>query len=165
VGPLMGRIPLRFNEMKRHFSLTAGIALGRPGMGPNASLGTWLRNEFIFDTGTTTTSIAEEVAERLGVDVEKLALVDVGGVTGVAKRPFLPEVDIWFLGDDFQGVRLSGVVVLRILREKRREQKSGVRQERIVRLPALNLLGLDAVEALGARVTFDFKKKAGWIEW
>ena len=161
----MGRIPLFFNEMKRHFSVTAGIALGRPGMGPLASLGTWITNEFIFDTGTNTTTITEALAARLGVDVETLALVDVGGVTGVAKRPFLPEVDIWFLGDDFKGIRLKGAVVLRDLREKRREQRSGVRRERVVRLPALNLLGLDAVEALGARVTFDFKKKAGWIEW
>jgi len=161
----MGQIQFRYNPMKRQFSVMAGIALGTPGRSPKETLGRWLQNEFIFDSGSNRTTITEPVAEQLGVRVDQLPLVGVGGITGIAKRPFLAEVDLWFLGDEFRSVRIEGVTILRTLREKRSRQSSGVRQQTITRMPAPNLLGTDAVEALGGRVTLDFKNKIGHIEW
>jgi len=160
----VGQIPLRYNPLKRQYVVTVGLALGAPGHSPNATLGGWIQEEFIFDSGSNRTAITEGLAQKLGANVESLPLVDVGGVTGLARRPFLAEVDLWFLGDEFRGVRVPGVTVLRTLREKKIGRSAGLKRQTLLRLPAPCLLGTDAIEALRARVVLDFKNRVGLIE-
>jgi predicted aspartyl protease len=100
----------------------------------------------IVDTGASRSAIAEESARLLGVPVETLRRTAGGGATGAAMIPTLPSIFLKIGDALLTMIPINDVSVL-------------------VAGPRLNLLGMDVLEGLGARVFLDLAAERGRIEW
>jgi len=154
----VARLRLRYSEVRRRFTLTAGVhvsALGSP----------HVTAEFVVDTGTGRSALSHATAADLGVDIGRLRTVPTGGVTAIEERPVLPGVTLRLVGEDVVRVPLDYVLVLTDLRRKGKAGRGGAPVRRAAALSAPSLFGLDALARLRGRLDIDMAKEEGWIAW
>lgn len=119
--------------------------------------------EMYVDTGSSISSVAVGTAEALGLDPSTLPRETIGGQGGFAAEPVASGVSVAIGG---RQVELDKVRIALELREKVRKKSGKMRRvgERVV--PALSLLGLDALRKLGARLIVDLSSQpTARIEW
>jgi hypothetical protein len=147
----LGRLELRYNPRRRHFHAKAAVALPEPWGHPPSSIARWVPVEMVVDTGAFRSAISGDTARALGVPVEGLATSAVLGATGQAQIPTLPWLYLQI--GDLEGatLHLQGVSVL------------GHGPEHPI--VGLNLLGVDVLDALSARLCIDLASREGRLDW
>jgi len=156
----MGRLEFKFNSERKHFIVPAGIRPLSPATGPPL-----VTAEFVLDTGSNQTCISETTATSLGIDVDNLERRQVGGIGGIVSHPFIGNLEMFLIGDDVVRVKLPEVTVLPEMKRKIEKKKGVFVQRGDLKLPAFNLLGVDVLEQLQAKLVIEMKTKKGWIEW
>ena len=61
----------------------------------------WLDFQFIIDTGSTATILPSYIAKEIGVDLKKLAEINMAGVEGTGVKSWLSEIKMRLGKDDF----------------------------------------------------------------
>jgi hypothetical protein len=139
----MGRVELEYDPKRDRFRLLAAFEL-RGGSGLATA-------NVVLDTGTNRSAISEAVAAELGIDLTRLELGDIGGVTAIEKRPRLFEVSVWILGSDVARLTLPEMIVLTEVRRKAKRGRGGLSLWPETRMDAPSLFGMDALRALKGR--------------
>ena len=124
-----------------------------------------ISHEMVVDTGSNVTVLSGELADRLGIDVAGLERRNLGGVTGVARRPFVHDVEIFLGGLASAAVRLplAAIATPDILRQ--RGEMAAARWKSGLAGGSVSILGMDIARALRARLSLDFATLTGTLEW
>ena len=161
----MGRAEIGYDREKRLFTIDAGVALGDPSGGPASSLGRWQPVQMIVDTGSNTSALSEADALRMGIALEKLEMKPTGGVTGIASRPYVRDVDIWLLTGELLCVRIPEAMIVETSTRMVETKKGHMVQRGKVSGPSVSIFGMDTVRAIGGRLFLDLKAERGHLEW
>lgn len=124
--------------------------------------------EMIVDTGSNTSAISEETAEKLGFKVLRLPRREVMGIGAYTEERIVTEPLELVVGEALGIVELKETFVYLPLNKKYRK-KVGVKVQRgEKRVPAPNIFGMDALSNLSGkpgRLWIDTALKTGTIEW
>lgn len=162
----MYKVELSFDPGRHLFSAAVVVLLrsspgtGAPPSGP-PSAGALQPVEMYVDTGSSASSITEDVAVRLGLHIEGLPKERIGGLGGFPRCPVASDIDFALAG---KIISLDKVVILEPFREKVRTGKGVFKREGMMEHPPINLIGLDALAKLKARLVIDSAARRGWLE-
>lgn len=140
----MGRLQLRYDRQRLAFLALVSIEL---------TPGRWTAVELLVDSGSNTSGVTAPVASANGVALSRLPWGDLSVVGGLSTQPFLAEARAALHGDPGAGVRLRPLWVLAESQYPLDEADEG------------GILGLDALDAYGARLILDLRAGRGFIEW
>jgi hypothetical protein len=148
-----------------HFWLEVGVAAGDPLGRASDSGGRWAVGKFIVDSGSNRSGVSEILVQEIGIDVGKLEYSEVYGISGAVTHRMAENIDLWFLATEPRPVRLATVIVIPKLR-RRVQKRPGKYAFKGGELPySVNILGLDAIEALEGRLQIDMSAKSASISW
>lgn len=162
----MYREELSFDERRRLYSVAAVVFLRhaptRMGSSAPAPTAESLRPvEMYLDTGSNVTSITEEVATRIGLNMAGLPTERVGGLGGFSHQAVSTEIDLAVAG---RMISLDKVTILSPFHEKVKSGKGIYKRKGTMEHPPINLFGLDALAKLRAKLIVVSHQRHAWIE-
>ena len=119
-----------------------------------------------IDTGSNLSSITSSEANAIGINVESLNHMDVGGIGGITKTPIANNIGFYLIDDKgnphsliMDKIAISNDSVMRV-----REKSKGIfKQTRTVEASMFDLFGLDALKKLNATLCLNLNKESGEI--
>lgn len=162
----MYREDLSYDESRRLYSVAAVVLLRRSSTfastpPPTPTAESLRPVEMYVDTGSNITSITQEVAVRVGLDPSGLTMERAGGLGGVSSVPVSTQIDLVVAG---RMISLDKATILRPFREKVKTGKGVYKREGMMEHPPINLLGLDALAKLKARLVVVSHQRRAWLE-
>lgn len=161
---MSGQLLLRFDPDLGLFVTGAVIGTG-PASADGVRGSRMVSCDLVIDTGSTHTSLNEETAADLGLRPLPWETRPMIGIGGLTETPIVRDVALYFAGGEVATVGLAEVGILRRPR-RRRTRALGRRQSAGGEAPFLpNILGLDALDALGDVLHLEVSRRRGWIDF
>ena len=161
----MGSLELWYAAGFRRFMADVSIAIAASPVSGGTSFGNAVPASLVVDSGSNVTVLSEELAWRLGVEIDELETRELGGVTGVARRPFVRNVEVFLGPADDGAVHLPGVAIARADARGPGGRHDPAPWSGSLMGSGLSILGTDVARALGARLMLDFARLKGTLEW
>jgi hypothetical protein len=161
----MGRLSLA-RDATRGFYCVPGMIQKRLGA-PIGSGSPFVNFEMFVDTGSNQTTISEDVAREVGIDIAKCERRGASGIGGLAKMPVVPKLELWLL-EPAEGpvlIRLPQISIMENRELHERQVRGPLVRSRDSRSGGLNLLGLDALIELKATLTVRPHESYASLEW
>jgi hypothetical protein len=149
----------------RWFLARVGVSLARQDSPLGESLPSSFAEWTVVDSGSNVTVLSSNLAARLGIQIDGLETRNLGGATGVARRPFVRDVEV-FVGGMVEGrVRLpvAAIALPTVLRDMGRMAPASWKGT--WRGGPLSILGTDVARAPRPTLSLDFKELKGALEW
>ena len=115
-----------------------------------------LIESMVVDTGSSVTVLSDDLADRLALDLDSRAVRSLGGVTGLARCPFVREVEVFVGGLAAGVVRLPVAAIATPALRRSRGRLAPASWKGSLAGGSVSILGVDVARALRARLSPDF---------
>ena len=163
----MTQVDLEWDKSKSLFAIFAILSRKIPDF--NSSTGyksIRTKVKFYVDTGTTMTSITDEVAKELQIDIKALPRKQFFGIGGIIENPVANDIDIAVLDESSEPrtFKLDIIQIMSASVKKKIEKTRGNFKERGEVIGSMFcLFGLDSIEKLNGELRINMKEKRGMI--
>ena len=161
----MERFELVYEAGLRRFVARVGVGVATADEPIGASATEAVSENMVVDTGSNITILSGDLARRLGIVIGRQETRNVRGITGLARRPVVRDIEV-FVGEDAGRVVRLPIVAIAAADVLRGEGRLSPASWKGALLGGpVSVLGMDVARALRARLTLDFKDLKGTLEW
>ncbi len=119
----------------------------------------------IIDTGSESSSINEDTARSLGIDISGSNTVAVMGVNAIKNTPVIDEIDV-LIPSDARFIKLKNVQISESIQNIQYKKVIGYKvPDSVIRAAIPNILGLDFLQNLEGTLVISYPNKEFYIKW